>query len=91
MKESEITNDDLLRQGYTKTKEGDKFTKKVGDQDVELIRNGKGVLPQIKHKNSIGNHTLEGITRYRQVDDSEELNKIEKDIKSSSSDTEVKK
>lgn len=82
MEDSRITEKDLLDRGYTPTEKGKKYAKKINGKDVELTRNGKGVLPKVKHNNSKGKHTLKGTTHYRQVDDPENLDEIEKEIKS---------
>lgn len=74
MGESIITEKDLLDRGYTHSK--DKYTKTINGKDIELIPNGKGVLPKVKYNNS------KIPIPYIQVDNPDELDKLEDYIKS---------
>lgn len=76
MGESIITEKDLLDRGYTQIKGENKYTKTINGKDIELVPNGKGVLPKVKHNNS------KISIPYIQVDTPDKLDELEDYIKS---------
>lgn len=74
-----ITEDELLKRGYSKSDDGIKFTRKIGNKDVVLILNGMGVLPKFDLDNP------KKTRHFKQIDtleDLEEFEKIENEINS---------
>ncbi|WP_294455791.1 hypothetical protein [uncultured Bacteroides sp.] len=82
MGESRITEKDLLDRGYIPTESKNKYTKTIDGKDIELIPNGKGVIPKVKNNNSPNNNSKIDTPQYKQMDNPKELDEFEDYIKS---------